>query len=320
MHKKLFITLFMFLAVTLFVASAEAATPKSMFGKSIYYGADSENTNLGDRWNILNAVLKEAENTNYDWAKKSLGQAQQIYSDYFRDAAIDVDPESNRIIEDALFYNAEYAKTKNLTEMSFNRMTIDNTINKIAYMKIEKALDEGDADTFLEWYPVMETKFGISKNTALLTNQALVEIKENPDKIHYYKNTIKSEMLKLFKNKVVSEVKKAVTAATSGKTNDAITATYVGYYQYRTLHPDLASKIGDVDAQKIESSLKSAMDTTRSGAPSTIMKTQLTQVLKTVEPITTDFLFKNDEWRTWWLDNSAKTGEPTRYNSYFGKY
>jgi hypothetical protein len=166
----------------------------------------------------------------------------------------------------------------------------------------------------------METKFAISKNAALLTNQALAEIKENPDSIHSHKNTIKSEMLTLFKNKVVGEIRKAVTAAGAGKTNDAITATYVGYYQYRALHPDLAGKIGQENAEKIESNMKSAMDVARSGAPSTVMKTQLTQILKNVEPITADFLFNNDDWKTWWYQNSVKTADGTRYNNYLGKY
>lgn len=312
--------LFALLVGTLYFSSAEASTPKSLFGKNIFYGADSESTTLGDRWNMLNTALKDAENTNYYWAQKSLGQAHQIYSDHFKEAALEVDPESDQIIESAFSYNSEYIKTKEFVEAGLNRQVIDNTINKIIYMKLEKALDEGDADSFLEWYPVMETKFAISKNTALVTNQALVEIKENPDKIHYYKEKIKTEMLQLFKSKVVGEIRKAVTAATSGKTNDAITSTYVGYYQYRAIHSDLANKIGQDDAEKIESSMKSAMDITRSGAPNSVMKTQLTQILKTVEPINTEFLFKNDDWRDWWHQNSIKADAPTRYNNYLGKY
>lgn len=258
-------TLFVLIAVTMYVISAEAATPKETFGKNIVYGADHEDTNLGHRWTMLNTALTESANTNYYWAQRNLEEAHQIYSDYFKEAALEVDPESDQIIEDVFSYNSNYAKTKQLVDMGFNRQAVDNTINKIVYMKIEKALDEGDVDSFLEWYPVMETKFGISKNAALKTNQALVEIKENPDKIHYHKNTIKSEIQTLFKNKVVGEIRKALTAATAGKTNDAITATYVGYYQYRAVHSDLAGKIGQEDAETIESSMKQAMDVARSG-------------------------------------------------------
>lgn len=319
MYKKLLVTLIVLVAGAMHIISAEAATPKEAFGKNTVYGADHEDTNLGHRWVMLNTALTEATNTNYYWAQRNLDEAHQIYSEHFKEAALEVDPESDQIIEDVFSYNSNYAKTKQLVDMSFNRQIIDNTINTIVYMKIEKALEEGDVDSFLEWYPVMETKFGISKNTALKTNQALVEIKENPDKIHYHKNTIKSEIQTLFKNKVVGEIRKAVTAATTGKTNDAIAATYVGYYQYRAVHSDLAGKIGQDDAAKIESSMKQAMDIARSGAPSTVMKSDLSKVLKTVEPISAEFLFKNDDWRNWWHQSSIGA-EPTRFNNYVGKY
>jgi hypothetical protein len=313
-------TLFVFLAGTMYITSAEAATPKETFGKNLVYGAYSEDTNLGHRWAMLNTALTETANTNYYWAQRNLEDARQIYNDYFKEAALEVDPESDQIIEDKLYYNAEYIKTRQLTEVGLNRQIIDNTINKIVYMKLEKALDEGDADSFLHWYPVMETKFGISKNTALMTNQAIAEIKENPDKIHYYKNTIKSEILTIFKNKVVAEVRKAVTAADQGKTNDAIAATHVAYYQYRSVHPDLASKIGQDNAEKIESNMKLAMDIAGSGVPNTTMKVQLSKILKIVEPVSAEFLFKNDNWRDWWHQSSIKTEEPTRFSNYVGKY
>jgi hypothetical protein len=320
LYKKLLLTLFVLVAGTMYVISAEAATPKETFGKNIVYGGNSEDTTLGHRWTMLNTALTESANTNYYWAQKNLGEAHQIYTDYFKKAALEVDPESDQIIEDVFSYNSNYAKTRQLVDMGFNRQVIDNTINTIVYMKIEKALDEGDVDSFLEWYSVIETKFGISKNTALKTNQALVEIKENPDKIHYHQNTIKSEIQTLFKNKIVGEVRKAVTAAGAGKTNDAITATYVGYYQYRAVHLDLVNAIGQEDAEKIESSMKQAMDIARSGASSTVMKSDLSKVLKTVEPVSASFLFKNDDWRDWWHQNSITTEEPARFNNYVGKY
>lgn len=283
LYKKLLLTLFIFLAGTLYIAPADA-TPKSSFGKNIFYDSSPDQTTLGDRWNMLNNALKEAENTNYHWAQKSLGQAHQIYLDYFKEAALEVDPESDQIIESVFSYNADYIKTQELVEAGFNRQAIDKSIYKIAYMKLENALDEGDADSFLKWYAVMETKFAISKNPDLATNQAIVEIKENPDKIHHHKDTIKSELLHIFKTKVVEEIEEAIAAIDQGKTNDAIKFTYEGYYYYRTLHPYLVSQLGQEEADEIKSNMKSAMDVARSGAPNHTIKTKLEQILKNVEP------------------------------------
>lgn len=268
----------------IYVVSADATIPKDSFGKNLYFDSSPEKTSLGDRWNLLNTALKEAENANYDWAQKSLAQARQIYDDYFRDAALEVDPESDQIIQSAFTYNSDYIKTRELVEAGFNRQAIDKTIYKIAYMKLDDALDDGDAESFLQWYSVMETKFAISKNPDLATNQAIAEIKQNPDKIHYHKDTIRSEILHIFKTKVVEEIEEAIAAIDQGKTNDAIKFTYEGYYYYRTIHPQLVSELGKEEADKIESNMKSAMEITRSAAPNHTIKTKLEQILKNVEP------------------------------------
>lgn len=267
-----------------YVAHAETASPKSLFGKNTVYGANNEDVTLGDRWNLLNSALKEAENTNYPWATKKLAEAKQIYYDYFKDAALEVDPVSDQIIESTFSYNSEYIKTKDLLEASFNRQAIDKSIYKISFMKLEQALDDGDTDEFLKWFTVMETKFAISKNSDLVTNTAVAEIKENQDKIHHYKDTIKSELLNIFKTKVVEEIEEAIAAADQGKTNDAIKFTYEGYYYYRTLHPHLVDTLGQEEADNIESNMKAAMDVARSGAPNSQIKSKLEQILKNVEP------------------------------------
>lgn len=283
MYKKLSLFTFSILLASS-ITLAFADTPKSQFGKNIVYGTNNGDATLGDRWNLLNNALKEAENANYSWATKNLEQAKQIYSDYFKDAALKFDPESDEIIESAFSYNAEYIKTKQLLEASFNRQAIDKTIYKIAFMNIEESLDDGDADSFLKWFAVMETKFAISKNPDLITNQAISEIKKNPDKIHHYKDEIKSELLNIFKLKTIEEIEEAIAASDQGKPNDAIKFTYEGYYYYRTLHPHLVNTIGQDEAEKIEQNMKSAMDVARSGAPNSQIKSKLEQILKNIEP------------------------------------
>lgn len=283
MYKKLILFTFSILIASS-ITLASADTPKSQFGKNIVYGTNNGDATLGDRWNLLNNALKEAENTNYPWATKNLEQAKQIYSDYFKDAALKFDPESDEIIESAFSYNAEYIKTKQLLEASFNRQAIDKTIYKIAFMNIEDSLDDGDADLFLKWFAVMETKFAISKNPDLITNQAISEIKKNPDKIHHYKDEIKSELLNIFKLKTIEEIEEAIAATDQGKPNDAVKFTYEGYYYYRTLHPHLVNTIGQEEAEKIEQNMRSAMDVTRSGAPNSQIKSKLEQILKNIEP------------------------------------
>ncbi len=269
---------------TVYVVYAETASPKSLFGKNTVYGANNGDVTLGDRWNLLNNALKEAENTNYPWATKKLAEAKQIYYDYFKDAALEVDPASDQIIENAFSYNSEYIKTKNLLEASFSRQAIDKSIYKISFMKLEQALDDGNADEFLKWFIVMETKFVISKNPDLVTNTAIAEIKENRSKIHYYEDEIKSELLNIFMLKTIEEIEEAIAATDQGKTNDAIKFTYEGYYYYRTLHPHLVDTIGQEEADKIEYNMKTAMDVARSGAPNSQIKSKLEQILKNIEP------------------------------------
>jgi hypothetical protein len=246
--------------------------------------ADAKDLTLGDRWEMLNNALKESENTNYFWASKKLAEAKQIYSEYFKEAAQKLDPESDQIIENALDYNSEHIKTRDLLEASFNRQAIDKSIYKIAFLKIEKALDKGDAKTFLEWYPVMEKKFALSKNPSLVTNKAVDEIKKDQYKIYKYRDTIKSELLNIFKIKTIEEIEEAIAATDQSKTNDAIKFTYEGYYYYRTLHPHLVEKLGQEDAQKIESNIWSAMQVTRSGASNHEIKSKLEQILHNIEP------------------------------------
>jgi hypothetical protein len=319
LYKKLLVALFVLLAGTSYVTSTEVTTG-SLFGKNLAYGAYPQNITLGQSWSLLNTALTNAESANYYVAQRHLGMAHQIYTSYFKEGALEVDPESDRIIESMFSSNSEHIKIRDFVSTAYNRQAIDRTIDKIAYMKLENALDEGDVDTFLKWYPVLETKLAIKSNTILVTNQAVVEIKENPDKIHQYKEKIKSEILNLLKTRVVSEIRRAMTAADAGNTVNTINAAHGSYYQYRAVHPHLINQIGQKDAEIIQSNVNSVMDVARSGAPSSVIKTELSQILKNVEPITAEFLFKNDDWRAWWYKNSIKSDDAKRYNSYLGKY
>lgn len=240
---------------------------------------------LGDRWNQLKDDLTEAESGNYYYASTKLKSAEKLYETYFKEAALDVDPETDQIIENTFDYNREHIKTRDLVEAGFNRQAIDKSIYKIAFMKVQEALEKGDDDSFFDWYSVLDKKFLLSKNPDLKTNEAILEIKDNPNNIYKHRNTINQELLEIFKIKTVEEIEEAIAAVSAGKTNDAIKFTYEGYYYYRSAHPALVSTAGEQKAALVESAMKDAMQVARSGQPNVIIKSDLEQILNTIEPI-----------------------------------
>ena len=240
---------------------------------------------LGDRWNQLKDDLTEAESSNYYYASTKLRNAEKLYETYFKEAALDVDPETDKIIENTFDYNREHIKTRDLLEAGFNRQAIDKSIYKIAFMKVQEALAKGNEDSFFEWYSVLDKKFLLSKNPDLKINAAILEIKDDPNKIYKHRNTINQELLEIFKIKTVEEIEEAIAAVSDGKTNDAIKFTYEGYYYYRSAHPSLMSTVGEQKAAIVESSMKNAMQVARSGQPNVIIKSDLEQILNTIEPI-----------------------------------
>ncbi len=244
---------------------------------------EAKELTLGDRWFLLTDALKEAETKQYFYAKTKQAEAHRIYENNFKQAAQELDPETDRIIEEAFSYRDNHIKTRDLAEAGYIRQAIDKSIYKIAFMKVDQALKKGDSEQFLSWFTVLEKKFVISEKPSLVTNKALPEIQQDKNKIYQYRDKIRQEILEIFKLKTIEEIEEAIAASSQGKTADAIKFTYEGYYYYRTYHPVLA-KIDKNDAEMVKTAMYDSMRMTRSGMPSEMVKSKLEQILHQIEP------------------------------------
>lgn len=260
----------------------------TIFGSLSYVGAQ-EPTN-GDHWDSINVLLKDAEIAeNIESALEKHSQAKSIYTDIFKSAAQEVDQETDDLIENAFVQIEQDLKEGNIVEAGLNRQIIDKSIYKIAYMKIERALDQSDVTSLMNWFTGMEKKFKISEKESFITNSALVKIQESADKIDEYSDTIKSELLGLFKLKTIEELEEAIAALNKGKINDARKFAYEGLYYYRTLHPSVEEKLGAETANELLHELQEAVEVTSSGLSAEEMKIEIEHIAAEVEIIIREY-------------------------------
>lgn len=227
--------------------------------------AVAQEPTTGDQWNTLVTYLKDAENrphSVYDLTEVRL--AKSIYDDTFKSASQELDQETDDLIEMAFVDFEKNLKAKKTIEAGLNRQVIDKLIYKIAFMKIEQALDQNDVVSLMSWFTVMEKKFKISQTPTYVTNQALVEIQKSSSKIDEYSDIIKSELIGIFKLKTIEEIEEAIAAVNESKIDDARKFTYEGLYYYMTLHPFVAEKLGEESANKLLHEMQRAIIVTSS--------------------------------------------------------
>lgn len=260
----------------------------SVFG-SLPYVNSQEPTN-GDQWDSLNVLLKDAEKAeNIEDAIEKYNQAKSIYDSTFGSAAQEVDRESDDLITDAFVKIEKFLQEGNVIEAGLYRQIIDKTIYKIAYMKIDQALDQKDVQLLMDWFTVMEKKFKISEKPSFVTNSALIKIQESTDAVDEYSNTIKEELLSLFKLKTIEELEESIAALNEGKINDAHKFAFEGLYYYRTLHPSVEEKLGIQTANELLSEMEEVVEVTGSSLSAEQMKEEVERIFNEVELIIREY-------------------------------
>ncbi|MBI2005297.1 MAG: PEFG-CTERM sorting domain-containing protein [Candidatus Aenigmarchaeota archaeon] len=245
---------------------------------------------LGEQWDTMNKSLQAAEKAeSVEAALSSFQNAKTIYTNNFKNAAIELDKESDTLIETAFANIEQNLKSGKIIEGGLNRQIVDKTTYKIAYMKIGQALDEKNVQKLMDWFTVMEKKFKISEKESFVTNHALAEIQESSEEIDEYSDIIKEELLGLFKLKTIEELEEAVAALEEGKVDDARKFTYEGLYYYRTLHPSVIEKLGAETAEELLHEMEEAVKVTSSGVAIEEMKEELEHIMSEVELIIREY-------------------------------
>lgn len=254
-----------------------------LFGIFIFMVVPPAFADLGEKWNEIKSSLQNAESSGSATdALSHLDKARQIYVTNFKQAATELDFESDQLIENAFSDISQNLKEGKIIQASLNRQVIDKTIYKIAFMKVEQALENKNPDQLMKWFSVLDAKFSISeKNYA--TNNALKEIREKPQEIPEYSDIIKEEILGIFKLKTIEELEEAIGALEKGDVNTARKFTYEGLYYYRTLHPSVVEKLGQESSSELLHEMEEAVEITDSTDSAKVMKQKLEEIATEVE-------------------------------------
>lgn len=208
---------------------------------------------LGDSWNLIKSELSASEKApTTDEALSKLDSAKSVYEDVFQSAARANDAQDDALITSTFSADERLLLQGDIDQVKLNRQIIDKTIYKIAYHEIENAIAASDADGLLKWFDVMEKKFGISEKD-YATNNVLTMISSTGNVTPDQGDTIKADLLEIFKLKTVEEIEAAIKSLQDDDIQGSKKFAYEGLYYYRTLHPDIERA---VDSDKAESVLR----------------------------------------------------------------
>lgn len=273
--SQLFIAIFAFVALVSLIPSTYAA---------------SHSDSLGDAWNSIKTSLENAEKAEtIEDALTHHQTAVTTYDDHFKTVATELDPESDQLIQTAFSDIEELLQAGDISQAKLERQIVDKTIYKIAFLKIEQAFENDDAQQFLDWYTVMESKFAISEKSSFETNNAVIKIQSDPNELKEYSEIITNELLGIFKLKTIEEIEEAVGALDAGNISDAKKFTYEGLYYYRTLHPSVETKLGSDVASKLLDEMKEAIEVVESDLSVAEMKSEMEHILSEVELIIREY-------------------------------
>ena len=210
-------------------------------------------TTLGDSWNLIKSELSASEKASTtDEALSKLDSAKSVYEDVFQSAARANDAQDDVLITSTFSADERLLLQGDIDQVKLNRQIIDKTIYKIAYHEIENAIAANDADGLLKWFDVMEKKFGISEKD-YATNNVLTMISSTGNVTPDQGDTIKADLLEIFKLKTVEEIEAAIKSLQDDDIQGSKKFAYEGLYYYRTLHPDIERA---VDSDKAGSVLR----------------------------------------------------------------
>lgn len=238
---------------------------------------------LGDDWSSITSSLSNGEKSEIiEESLSHLSDARSTYEHIFKDAAIEVDVQSNVLIETAFDDIENNLKSGDIEMASLNRQVIDKTIYKIAFMKMETAVDTNNSVDFVNWYSVLEKKFKITEvnyDSNLLVNKIISDSSTLPTN----GPLILDELLSIFQLKTIEELEEAAAALEEGDVKSAKKFTYEGLYYYRTLHPAVEDKLGTDLANELLHKMEGAIKVTMSDQTPVEMKSEIEHIASDVE-------------------------------------
>lgn len=244
---------------------------------------------LGDDWSSIKSSLSDGEKAEtVTGALSHLSSAVSTYETIFQNAALEVDPESDEIIGAAFDDIADNLGSGDTGMASLNRQIVDKTIYKIAFMKMELAVQEDNADDFVSWYSVLDKKFAVSEKD-YQSNQWIAEIKSDQSTLSENGPAILDEMLNIFKIKTFEEIEEAIFALDEGDVKSAKKFAYEGLYYYRTFHPAVDAELGADAANELYHEMEEAIKVAMSNKSPEEMKTAMEHIAAEVELIIREY-------------------------------
>jgi len=244
---------------------------------------------LGDDWSSIKSSLSNGEKSlEITESLTHVNKAHITYINSFKDAALSVNVESDILIETAFDSIITNHNSDDVEMASLNRQIIDKTIYKIAYMKMELAIEQNKVEDFLSWYSVLDKKFKISEKD-YDSNTWISEIKSTSSSLQSNGNKILDELISIFKLKTIEELEEAIAALDEGDVKSAKKFTYEGLYYYRTLYPSVVEKLGFESADNLLHEMKEATEITMSDASPSEMKSELEHIASEVELIIREY-------------------------------
>ena len=242
----------------------------------------------GDEWSSIKKTLGnayKAETT--DESLKLLGDAKSIYNNVFASAAQEHDMDTHNVIMGCYDAAEEAYKAGDNKQAKLWIQCQEKSVYTIGMVMMEDAISNNDADEYLQWSSIVQTKFKVAdKDPATLA--LFTAINNDPSKLKLYSDVVRENMLDIFEIKTVEELEEALIKYGEDDTYGAKKYAYEGLYYYRTLDPYLADSIGSTKADQLYGLMEKAMDISDSandGVSIADLTSQMKETKKEVEKI-----------------------------------
>ena len=170
----------------------------------------------GQAWSTMTSLVSDAEKTfgtDPEGALAKIDDAEAIYQAEFRTAAFEVDQATGQAMDNAFADIRTAINGANQVDVMINKQWIDKLTYKVAFMKIEKSLDEATSQMLrdskvqeaAEWYTVMTTKFKYDQNPTE-SSQAMADLQADPSRVQELTPVIIDGLKSQFLLKVREEV------------------------------------------------------------------------------------------------------------------
>ena len=189
----------------------------------------------GDDWSAVKKTLGnayKAETTSESLTL--LDDAKAIYESSFANAAKMHDPDTHNVIM-ACYDAAETAyKAGDNKQAKLWIQCQEKSIYTLGMVMMEDAVSKNDANQYLEWSTIVQTKFKVADKDPA-TTALFTAIENDPSKLQTYSAVIRDNMLDIFELKTVEELEEALIKYNEGDTYGAKKYAYEGLYYYLSL-------------------------------------------------------------------------------------